>query len=254
MRLVGAEVHLLDSSGSILHVAANSGKSVRTRDMDLSSEEQEKRSLSKRFQNGWVAYADWFNNGNSPISSFWTLFAVPHEPTTKSSQTIFLFPSIEPAGGNAILQPVLQWGGSAAGGGQYWAVATWYIVDNNVYHTTPVRVNVGRELTGRIALKSRAANGTSFSYESEFTNIGGTTLKATSPDELVWATETLEVYGVQNKTDYPASKTVFNGIMLQTQNGRFPNIRWATSNDPADGVSAVVNRQGSLGAAVTITY
>ena len=35
---------------------------------------------------------------------------------------------MEPADTSAVLQPVLQWGVSAAGGGNYWAIASWYLL------------------------------------------------------------------------------------------------------------------------------
>lgn len=74
-----------------------------------------------------ITPADFCMTGSSPISSFATTWKVPAAPTTNHQQTIFLFNSIEPASGNAILQPVLQYGPSAAGGGSYWAVASWYV-------------------------------------------------------------------------------------------------------------------------------
>lgn len=42
-----------------------------------------------------------------------------------------------------IYQPVLQWGESAAGGGNYWGVASWYVDGQGglALHSNLVRVN-----------------------------------------------------------------------------------------------------------------
>ena len=58
----------------------------------------------------------------SRLTTEWT---VPPAPATQNGQTIFLFPGIQNS--TMIYQPVLQWGPSAAGGGNYWAVASWYV-------------------------------------------------------------------------------------------------------------------------------
>lgn len=238
---------MVDAAGKVLHVAQNTGAKIRAPSPSAASSDIEP------LQTGWVAYADWYNTLSSPISSFKTTWDVPKEPGTKTDgQTIFLFNSIEPANGDAILQPVLQWGPSAAGGGTYWAVATWYLVGSDVYHTTPVKVSVGKELHGRILLKS--SSGSKYDYQAEFTNIDDTSLKATGSAELVWATETLEVYGMKKKSDYPDSKTVFEDIALETKSDSSPSVKWSAVSDSDDGVTATINTQGSKSAKVTINY
>lgn len=202
-------------------------------------------------QTGWVAYADWYNLGSSPISSFTTTWSVPPTPLTNHDQTVFLFNSIEPASGDAILQPVLQFGPSSAGGGSYWAVASWYLVGSQTYYTNPVRVSVGQVLDGIITLTSSI--GSLYNYQTSFTNVAGTSLSAFASDELVWATETLEVYGTVASTDYPAGSTVFSGINIKTSAGT-PATVWLTTSDPSDGLTATVNTQGATNAEVTIKY
>ncbi|KAF8310650.1 hypothetical protein DL93DRAFT_2084219 [Clavulina sp. PMI_390] len=52
------------------------------------------------------------NSYNSPINYFDTTWVVPRAPQRPNDgQLLFLFNSIEPALGDAILQPVLQYGG-----------------------------------------------------------------------------------------------------------------------------------------------
>jgi hypothetical protein len=49
-----------------------------------------------------------------------------------------------------IYQPVLQWGNNGWFGGNYWCVASWYADSQGsaAFHSAPVTVNVGTELTG----------------------------------------------------------------------------------------------------------
>jgi len=72
---------------------------------------------------GWIAYSYWTNTG-TPITYFTTNWVVPSAPTNKGSQTFFLFNGMQDGTTSTsyIIQPVLQWGPSAAGGGKYWAV------------------------------------------------------------------------------------------------------------------------------------
>jgi len=164
---------------------------------------------------GWVAYTGWANNSGQPISSFSTSWIVPPEPRIKASQTIFLFNGIQNS--TMIYQPVLQWGSSAAGGGQFWSVASWYADGQNgqSFFSTLVRVNVNDTLIGVMTLV--AQNGTAFDYSCEFQGVANTTLAVQAVDELTWANETLEVYGVTDCGHYPGtSRTSFTGINLQT--------------------------------------
>ena len=75
---------------------------------------------------GWIAFAHWRNEGSEAISSFRSVWRVPPEPETRSGQTIFLFLAMQDTIPMTLV-PALQWGPSAAGGGEYWSVASWYI-------------------------------------------------------------------------------------------------------------------------------
>ncbi|KAJ7129913.1 hypothetical protein C8R43DRAFT_1240061 [Mycena crocata] len=236
---VGSEIHVLAANGTVVH-KATAGTPTKV------------KSAVSPLATGWVTYASWLNTGSSPISSFTTSWKVPPVPAANHGQTIFLFNSIEPNAGNAILQPVLQYGPSAAGGGAFWAVATWYLDSANTFFTTPVRTTAGATLNGIITLTS--SSGTSFNYNSQFTNIGGTSLSISGAAQLTWATETLEAYAVTTISDYPAGSTVFSGINLKLANGATPSVSWAHTNDAADGLSTTINTNGATNAVITITY
>ncbi|KAJ7717181.1 hypothetical protein B0H14DRAFT_2643680 [Mycena olivaceomarginata] len=196
-------------------------------------------------------YANYYNN-DAPIGSFQTTWSVPNAPPANTGQTLFLFNSIEPASFDGIMQPVLQWGGSAAGGGQFWAVASWYIYPGGTFFTPLVTVSTGQSLHGAIGLVG--VNGNAFSYLCQFVNVGGTALEVDGGEQLVWSTLTLEAYGVTGRSSYPSGSTVFSQTNLELSNGQFPGITWATVSDPADGITTTVNVEGSTAAVITITY
>src|ERR1700722_14457054 len=103
---------------------------------------------------------------------------------------------------NDILQPVLQWGASSAGGGNFWSVACWFIDSSgNAFYHDPVPVNEGDTLVGVMFMT--AQSGSSFSYNCFFQGIDNTELVINNISELVVAPETLECYGNQQCSDYP---------------------------------------------------
>jgi acylphosphatase len=184
---------------------------------------------------GWITYAYWNNGTGSPISQFTTMWQVPPAPSSGiAGETIFLFNGIQNYGANfGILQPVLQWGPSAAGGGQYWAVASWYVTSSGqAFHTNLVQVNPGDMLIGVMTQTGRA--GTQFNYTSEFRGIAGTTLPVQNIAELQWCNQTLEAYGLQSCANYPYTpQTQFTEIFLRT-GSTTPAVSWTPVNRVTD--------------------
>jgi len=203
---------------------------------------------------GWIAYAYWNNGTGNSITSFTTSWVVPPAPSTVSGQTIFLFNGIQNYGNNyGILQPVLQWGVSAAGGGSYWAVSNWYVTSGGQASYTPlVQVASGRTLTGVMTLTGQSGSG--FSYTSAFQEIG-TTLTVQNIAELLWCNETLEAYGVQQCSDYPAGGgTAMNQIGIETTQGS-PALNWVPVSAVTDcGQSASVASNANPGGQIDIAY
>lgn len=209
---------------------------------------------------GWIAYAYWNNGTGTPISSFSTTWSVPQEPSTRSGQLIYLFNGIQNYGTNfGILQPVLQWGSSPAGGGEYWAVASWYVTSGgNAYHTAAVKVSPGDVLRGVMRLtKTNTGPGqpTTYDYSSEFQGIPNTTLNIQQISELLWCNETLEAYGVTQASDYPdAAETAYRDIDITT-GGTNPTVTWTPVSSVSDvGQHAVVISNSSTGGEVDVFY
>ncbi|KAJ7092306.1 hypothetical protein B0H15DRAFT_799479 [Mycena belliarum] len=239
---VGDMIHVLAANGTVLKVV-------------------HRRNTAKRepavlpLKTGWIAYASWLNYDSSPIASFTTTWEVPAVPTENHGQTVFLFNSIEPTSGPvAILQPVLQYGPSAAGGGSFWAVASWYISSSDQFHTTPVRTSAGTTLNGVITLTGTSSDSSLCNYTTQFIGISETFLYISGVSQLRWATETLEAYGVTSINDYPASSTVFSGINLKLADGATPIVSWSTQSDATDGLITTVNTDGATDAEITIEY
>jgi hypothetical protein len=202
---------------------------------------------------GWIVYADWSNNTGRPVSRFATTWVVPPPPATDHGQTIFLFNGIQNS--TMIYQPVLQWGSSAAGGGSYWAVASWYAdgQGGSAFHSNLVRVNPGDVLVGVMTLTGQSGN--QFSYNCVFQGIANSALPISNVEELTWNIETLEAYSVQQCSDYPnCNFTAFSGIDLQTSAGH-PALTWTAVNKVTDcGQSARVVSNANPGGEVDLYY
>ena len=204
---------------------------------------------------GWVTWATWTNTTGQAISRFATTWTVPPAPTTQSGQLIYLFNALEDQAGDNILQPVLQWGLSGAGGGNFWGVANWYVDSNNhAFCTDVVPVNVGDKVTGVVAASIQA--NASFNYTSEFQGVPGTKLNVDGLSELVLAEETLEAYTLTQCSDYPnTAMTAMTAIDLQVMGNPAP-VSWVRSvmDNPACGEHTAVVSNATPGGEVDLYY
>src|SRR5580704_4793013 len=184
---------------------------------------------------GWITYCYWNNGTGTPLSTFKTMWQVPPPPSVQDSgEVVFLFNGIQNYGTNfGILQPVLQWGVSAAGGGPYWSVASWYVTSGGqAFHTNLVRVNPDDTLIGVMTLTGQS--GSAFSYTSQFRGIAGTELPVQNIAQLMWCNETLEVYGLTACSNYPNTPlTEYTEINIRT-GASTPAITWTPVNAVTD--------------------
>ena len=207
------------------------------------------------YGSGWITYADWTNTSSTPISSFVTRWAVPHAPTTNSGQTVFLFNGMQDGldATSHILQPVLQWGPSAAGGGAYWAVTNWYAGSTNAYYGTLETVTAGTGLEGVMTLT--AHSGSNYSYTSVFTGYpSASNLTVTNVPQLYWAAETLEAYGITQYSDYPPDYYVdMNDVSIQ-EGSSYASPVWTPSAPADSGQHTVVVSNNSPGGIVDLYF
>jgi hypothetical protein len=201
---------------------------------------------------GWIVYASWTEN-SKPVSLFTTTWTVPPVPATQSGQTIFLFNGIQNS--SMIYQPVLQWGPSAAGGGNYWAVASWYAdgQGGQAFYSSLVRVNPGQVLVGVMSETGQSSNG--FSYNCQFSGIANTSLPIQNVQQLTWCIETLECYGLQHCSDYPQTcRTAMSNIEIAAA-GTPVTPSWSATNSVTDcGQHAIVVSNASPGGEVDLFY
>lgn len=160
----------------------------------------------------WKAWAQYLNN--SKITSLYGKWTVPPAPQKKSQATLFWWNGIEPADNSAVLQPVLQWGESAAGGGEYWALASWFVSSS---HGTIVsnldNVDTGDVIEGNCTLLQ---NGTWVITGSVAAKNINTAFSYTPEEDYVYAYEVLEAYDIAECTDYPKVGVVsFTDIAVQ---------------------------------------
>lgn len=190
----------------------------------------------------WICSTFFPNRSGQPITSFVTTWIVPPPPRTQSGQLLYLFNGLQDSGNNVILQPVLQWGDSGVGGGNYWAIANWFVIRGKQKFThDPIQVNPGDTLVGVITQVNGPAG---FNYTSTFQGFPASTLVIGNIAQLVNAFETLECYRILQCSDYPpVDKTQMVSIGFQPA-AVSAAVNWTPNNRVIDcGQHAVVVRR-----------
>jgi len=183
-----------------------------------------------------------------------TKWTVPSLPATDNDQVLFLFDGLYSTASDATLLPSLQYGTSAAGGGSYWSLVTWYILGDTAFYTTPVKVSVGDSLKG--ILNMTVVSDTSYYYQASFANFNTTTFPLFLSPPLAFdvAEERVEASGVTGPSDYPSSQTVFSNINLHLLNDTNPPVQWNAHSDDENGVAVSIAADGAKNAAITFIY
>jgi len=178
------------------------------------------------FAPGWQAWTTYQSPGLS-FSKFLGFFNVPNVPQTYNDQTLFMFTGLQnenwipgpnqpaPPADFEIIQPVLQYGPSAGGGGEYWSLASWYVtVDAGYLVSEFLQVTAGDEIWGNMTLISPDT----WFIEGLDMNSGiSTNLTVTRPRLKTnpWAYCTLEVYDASGDcSEYPNNNNVYSKLQL----------------------------------------
>ncbi|KAJ7279806.1 hypothetical protein C8J57DRAFT_1570872 [Mycena rebaudengoi] len=143
----------------------------------------------------------------------------PACPATRHGQTIFLLTAMQNS--DPILESWqrLQYGPSAAGGGSFWSVVSWYQQPSTgtIIFTAPVQVSPGQPLNGDITIIG--VTGANFNYLASFPDIPGTRITVSNVPRLERATIGLAAFNIAAKSDYPNTATTqFSSISVQTLN------------------------------------
>ncbi len=187
-------------------------------------------------QDGWITYADpqVMISNNKPTTYFAAEWVVPNPPLKKSGQLIYLFVGLGGAhilpDSNSIayiLQPVLQWGVSPAGGGEYWAICNWLVTNHGQYfHDSLIKVNPGDRLQGIV--KRLAKTDSTYVYNSSFTGYGqGLDVQNINFWSMYLA---LETYGVRDCDENPADEKLRMFNIQMIVNDIYPPVRWQMNN------------------------
>jgi len=171
---------------------------------------------TKPLPNGWAAYA-WAVHAIGELTSYNGTWPVPPTPKDESTQTLFLFTGFQnafgtPANVTNIIQPVLQWGSSAAGGGKYWAMASWYVDSNgNAFFSTLTETAAAHNIQGNMHVTSK----TNWVIETmDVTTSKKTTLNIATNTSEPYTFVTLEVYTISSCTEYPTGSDIFSNLVF----------------------------------------
>jgi len=196
--------------------------------------------------NGWLEYVSATTSTSyGEIKATWT---VPPAPTTNDGQTLFFFPGLEDYSDIiSIVQPVLQFGNSAAGGENYWAVASWNCCITGVaWYSHLLKVSSGDTILGTIISSCKAGlECTTWKVVSADETTGKKTRLTKTPAEgQVWNWgfgAVLEVYGVKQCSDFPANASTVLTVQLYDQNRKLISNPGWTGFPPGQGTSPNCN-------------
>eukprot|EP01103_Thecamoeba_quadrilineata_P005577 TRINITY_DN15354_c0_g1_i1.p1 TRINITY_DN15354_c0_g1~~TRINITY_DN15354_c0_g1_i1.p1 ORF type:complete len:292 (-),score=39.87 TRINITY_DN15354_c0_g1_i1:67-942(-) len=249
------EIASKQSDGSFI-ITSKTGESDRVIPACLHDKQIPSNNLPGKLPaNGWQVFT--YFNGTSGLNILNGTWNVPPAPASYNSQTVFLFTSLVNQAWNPtdtptieedIIQPVLQYGTSQAGGGKYWSAASWYVGATALY-TKLIKVDVGDIIFGAM-VEDPEKHG---SWTIITTLVGGETQSLTVDNLLTqdepWATVTLEVYGVNTCDDLPNQNSNFYDLVLES-NQQGNAIDWIQSS-----TQVVCNEATTLsGQNVTIVF
>jgi hypothetical protein len=170
--------------------------------------------------NGWVEASQW----DVPLSStdnldymagIWT---VPSNPSSNGA-LIYLFNGIEPLERSWVLQPVLQYGRSNAGGGNYWAIASWLVSSNGyAFHSPLGTVRPGDSIFGYTRMTTTSGSTQYWGVVADDTTTGLSAWITASSSGLHWTwafAAVLEAYNVTSCTQFPSNgRAVFSNSVV----------------------------------------
>jgi hypothetical protein len=156
-------------------------------------------------------------NSNDDIDYLAGTWTVPSYPS-ENGALIYLFNGIEPADGSWILQPVLQYGESPAGGGDYWSIASWLVSSYEAFYSPLETVYPGNSIKGYIEMTGISGNTKYWEVEAKDATTGAYSILSAyvSGEHWTWAyAGVLEAYNVTSCSQFPASgREVFKGSVV----------------------------------------
>jgi len=192
---------------------------------------------------GWVEGAQRFVSlpSGQDLDFITSVWYVPSDPDSDGG-LVFLFNGIEPSGGAAIIQPVLQWGVSAIGGGNYWAIAPWY-VDGGGHFAGPLEtVSAADQINGYVFAQSQSGNNISWYNEIVDNTSGAYSWATDSSTGWQWTQAyvgILEAYNITECSQFPDEYIAYEfqdnylysspGFTYNSDGGGFAPVQYAYS-------------------------
>mmetsp|Transcript_7256 Transcript_7256/g.30873 ORF Transcript_7256/g.30873 Transcript_7256/m.30873 type:complete len:289 (+) Transcript_7256:37-903(+) len=213
--------------GASLHVEEDkSGYRLHHHDGSIERHEPCPHAPHAMHGQAWKAWAQYLNEDSFDFMS--AEWPVPSEPTTEKNQILYFWPGTEPGDNSFVIQPVLQWGNTPAGGGNYWAMASWYVGDR-AYFSPLIDCNVGDMVYGEM---NESGSGQWAIISEDSTTGEKISLNVTTSVPQDYAYIVLESYYLFDCTEYPAdeSSELFTNIVTKV-NGTTVTPTWETYND-----------------------
>jgi len=185
-----------------------------------------KASLSKqdsqgKRDSGWIV---WGSAQGTSYSSFNGGWKVPAVPSAANNQTVFFFTGLEDAEGDEIIQPVLQWGPSYAGGGEYWTVASWWVTSTgSALFSTLTRCNTGDYIFGTM----KQTTSGSWTISTFINGKNPTVLSVQNVAPQAMASVTLEAYNILSCGNYPVTGSITFTNMTISDSGSPVQPSWS---------------------------
>jgi len=218
-----SQVHGYPRCGTTAHLKA---RQVKMGKIPLEHVSTNPSGNDPAYPNGWAAYSE-FQNGDV-FTNFVGQWTVPSNPAQQNLQTLFLFTGFQneffdeehkkgsPDAVISIIQPVLQFGPSAAGGGNYWSIASWYVTSTGTaLYSTLTPVNPGDLIVGTMKF-----TGSSWLIDTLDKTTGkDTQITYNTQVSEIWAFVTLEVYSITSCGQYPNGAVLFSNLALTSTTG-----------------------------------
>jgi hypothetical protein len=170
--------------------------------------------------NGWVKADQWSVplRANDDIDYMAGTWMVPSYPSANGA-LIYLFNGIESSNASWILQPVLQYGVSPAGGGNYWAIASWLVRSNQAFHSSLQTVYPGNLISGFTEMTAISGGTQYWEVEAKDTTTGAYSYLSAnvSGQHWTWAyAGVLDAYNVTSCSQFPSNgRVVFRGSVVE---------------------------------------
>jgi len=226
-----------DKQGQLI-VSTPSGELLNIPKCEYPFVRNAERSNKPQHGAAWKTCAQ-YENTNS-ITYLYGEWEVPPNPIMQTNQILYFWNGVEPEDNSAVVQPVLQFGATPAGGGYYWAMASWFVSFQGAVFSNLINTTVGSTVSGE---NSYNTNGTWFATGKDIGSQQSTTLGIDPGIAYYYAYEVLESYYISSCNQYPSTGVVsFTNIQVQA-GGLSVTPQWKSVilDDPCQENTVIVN-------------